>query len=185
MFVGESGQCRVTWPCVIWSTRATISHMWRRHYGRKAYREQSRVHVLSPVMFPAVGAGGEAVQRCSSLWRNGLYWMYSSETRRRGCVEAFCAKAWRDTAGSCKQYKGLQDCANTSRVIMNKECVPESYQVYCKKISYMDLRSFCSAVRIILSQLYMRFKNLNVFFFSVEVLCCKNMTVQLNMFVQA
>lgn len=70
-------------------------------------------------------------------------------------------------------------------MIMNKECVPESYQVYSKKISYMDLRSFCSAVRIILSQLYMRFKNLNVFFFSVEVLCCKNMTVQLNMFVQA
>lgn len=41
--------------------------------------------------------------------------------------------------GLANIMKELQACANTSRVIMNEECLPERYQVYSKEINCRDL----------------------------------------------
>ena len=75
----------------------------------------------------------------------GLNWMSMSvETEMAGILwfprqwGGTLCKALGDTAGFCKQYKGLYDCVNTSGVIMKKEFLPENYQVFSEIVSCRD-----------------------------------------------
>ena len=135
-----SGMCaQADVQTVTWSPCRTLLHIcWR-----PSQMEQTRVHHLCHVISAAVDTGVETVQRCSSLWRNWTelsVWLkkkHAGENERDHETFLLAARRYLVQSqanaviqqGLTNNMKEQRACANTSRVIMNKECLPERYQV--------------------------------------------------------
>lgn len=109
--------------------------------------------MLSLQLWTQVGRLSSGAAVCDVI---GLNWAYCSKKTRGWkwkrtrdiplAARRYLVQSEANTViqqGLANNMKELQACANTSRVIMNEECLPERYQVYSKEINCRDLWSFC------------------------------------------